>query len=361
MADKITNNMISYTAETPWHGKGFRVNPGSSPEEMLKAAGMDWSVAMRSLAVSCTIEENGVIKNSWCHAPMKNFKAVVREDTNEVFCVPTKRYQPVQNIEVVRFFADYCDAASCELQVVGALEGGKKVWALARVNADYRIGHGDDQLGYVMLATSHDGSLRTVAMGTAIYVVCWNTMSAALSRTGSLKTSKQDALFSLKHTSKFTDAMKHEAARTVSLVKEQQEATAEMASLFSKVSLDSAGRIEFVRRLIGGESVLEQIVSDSSLSLLEQIAQDEQNKKEKKPEETRLGKSIIDSILTSPGSDLPSRNNTLWGAVNGVTYHVDHERGRTQDSTLSGAWFGDGVRLKAQAVQVAYDMAGVRV
>lgn len=354
MAHKIEDGMISFNSETPWHGLGTRVDIGSTPEEMLAAAKMDWNVEMRSLAVSCTV--NGV--NAWCHKPMANFKGIVRTDTNEVFAVPTRRYQPVQNIEIARFFADYADAASCQLQVVGALEGGRKVWALAKVNADYVVKGKDQneaadaQLGYVMLATSHDGSLRTIALGTSIYVVCWNTMSAALSEgLGSANA------FSLKHTSKFDDSAKRRAVETVGLVKEQLQATHEMANLFASVSLDDKGRIEFVRRLIGGESLLEQIASEESKTLLDSIVEDTDKKM---PEDTRLGRAIMDSILESPGNHLSTRKDTLFGALNGVTYYADFERGRTADSTLSGAWFGGGADLKAKAVQVAYQMAGKR-
>ena len=155
------------------------------------------------------------------------------------------------------------------------------------------------------------------------------------------------------------DEAKQQAARTVRLVKEQLEQTSTMANLFASVSLDDKGRIEFVRRLIGGESYLEQVINDveRSASLLDAIVDEHDAKK--MPEDTRLGKAIIESILTSPGNHLPSRQDTLWGAVNGVTYYSDFERGRNQDSTLSGAWFGQGAQLKERAVNVAYDLAGV--
>ncbi len=382
MAHHIEHGMISFTAETPWHELGTRVVPGSTPEEMLKAAKLDWTVALRPLSVSTRDIDpvTNVYTDNWRLHPMGQFKAVIREDTHECFAVPTKRYNPVQNLEIARFFADYADATSCELQVVGGLDGGRKVWALAKVAADYVVTapdkglcsseETDTQLGYVMLATSHDGSLRTIAMGTSIYVVCWNTMSAALGRAfdmtggraGKLKTGAK-AVFALKHSSKFDDAAKREAIQTVGLVKEQLESTHVMAEQFSRVSLDARGRIEFVRRLIGGETVLEQIANDqlamqSGASLLDSIVDAVDTSKG--PEDSRLGKQIIDSILTSPGSHLPSRMDTLWGAVNGVTHYVDHERGRTTDSTLNQAWFGQGAQMKADAVRVAYDMAGVR-
>src|ERR1043166_10036077 len=124
MAHLITDNMISYNAETPWHGLGTSVDKNATPKQMLEAAKMNWEVEMRSLAVSCTFKDaEGKAKNGWCHDPVKGFKAVMRKDTNEVFGIPTDRYKPVQNLEVARFFHDYAEAASCELQVIGALEG----------------------------------------------------------------------------------------------------------------------------------------------------------------------------------------------------------------------------------------------
>ena len=362
MAHMIYDNQIAYSAATPWHGLGTRVVPGTSPEDMLRAANLDWQVEMRSLAVS---QSNADGTRQWAHAPMSKFKAVMRSDNGECFGVPTKRYNPVQNIEVARFFADFADASAAELQVLGALEGGRKVWALARVQADYQIkSEHDEQLGYVMLATSHDGSLRTVAMGTAVYVVCWNTMQSALARVGGYrhvgKTDARKALYSLKHTGKFDASAKQEAAKVVGLVREQQQATAEMARQFAQIRLDGQGRIEFVRRLLGGESILEQIATESTANLLDSIVESHGSDGKRNAEETRVGRAILDAILESPGAHLDGRKDTLWGAINGVTYYADHERGRTQDSTLSGAWFGQGAELKANAVSVAYDMAGTR-
>jgi phage/plasmid-like protein (TIGR03299 family) len=331
---------------------------------MLKAANLDWEVQLRSLAVS--VAENG--QNVWRHTPVSQFRAVVRKDTGEVYAIPTKRYNVVQNREVARFFADFCDAGSCSLEVLGALEGGRKVWALASVNSDYALkGNHDKLMGYVMLATSHDGSLRTVAMGTSIRVVCWNTMSAALSERGISKNGKVSKstknVFSLKHTGKFNDLAKKDAAQVVGLVKEQCQSTAEMADTFASIRLDGKGRIEFIRRLLtNGSNVIDAIVDsqiDSRENLLDSIVADQSND-QKKPEETRVGQAIIEAIINSPGAELSTASNTLWGAINGVTYFVDHERGRNRDTALSAAFFGQGADLKAKAIDVAYDMSGSR-
>jgi hypothetical protein len=75
----------------------------------------------------------------------------------------------------------------------------------------------------------------------------------------------------------------------------------------------------------------------------------------------RVGKAILEAIVDSPGSQMESAKNTLWGAVNGVSYYTDHIAGRTQDSRLNNAWFGQNEELKRSAMTVALEMAGARV
>ena len=43
-------------------------------------------------------------------------------------------------------------------------------------------------------------------------------------------------------------------------------------------------------------------------------------------------KRLMEYMQTAPGQDLPGRNMTLWGAINAVTYWIDHEKGRTPDA-----------------------------
>jgi hypothetical protein len=71
--------------------------------------------------------------------------------------------------------------------------------------------------------------------------------------------------------------------------------------------------------------------------------------------------SIMEAIQTSPGADLPTAVGTLWGAFNGVTYYADHVYGRSQDTRLAAAFFGPGDTLKQRALNVARDMAAIRV
>jgi phage/plasmid-like protein (TIGR03299 family) len=336
-------------------------------EEMLKVAKLDWKVQRRALAMRMA-DGQGLLSE-----PLSGYRAIVRADTDEVFQVATNRYYPLQNQEIVEFFREYCEAGHAEMETVGAIDGGRKVWALAKLNGTTSAeiggqGSGDQVTGYMLLATSHDGSLRTIGKPTQVRVVCWNTLSASLGLTNGKLGKAVSQEFRMKHSRKWTPAVAAEARKVMGMAVESIARINETADKLARVKIDQAGRIEFVKRLVGGESLLEQVVADQDARRLEAqrdtlldsiIGQAERSKTGDSDDLGRLGKALLESMLYSPGSDLPSARNTMWGAVNGVTYYADHEQGRTQDTRLSSAWFGPSANLKAQAVQVAMDMSGL--
>ena len=66
--------------------------------------------------------------------------------------------------------------------------------------------------------------------------------------------------------------------------------------------------------------------------------------------EFRSGIDIRFALFGSaPGQDLTSASETLWGAVNAVTYYADHVRSGAAGERLDSAWFGAGYTLKEKA------------
>ncbi len=67
-------------------------------------------------------------------------------------------------------------------------------------------------------------------------------------------------------------------------------------------------------------------------------------------EETTTFQTILDLFKGNAiGSGLPESSGTAWQLLNSVTQHVDHISGRSPDSRLSSAWFGQGNVLKSRA------------
>jgi hypothetical protein len=53
------------------------------------------------------------------------------------------------------------------------------------------------------------------------------------------------------------------------------------------------------------------------------------------------------------GMDMVATKNTVWGLINTITEYVDHHKGRSSDTRMDRAWFGDGVVIKNRAVELA--------
>jgi phage/plasmid-like protein (TIGR03299 family) len=380
---------MAYVGSTPWHGMGQQLTP-ETIEEMrqeltlelgreatitdvwMRAASLEYGIAERELRlalpdgsfpelVGCTSIEGGYAEDKEMR---KGWKAIVRDDTNKVFSIPSRKYEIVQNHEIVDLFREYCEAGHASMETVGQLRGGAVVWALAKLNGgSSRTLKGDDTVnGYVLFSTSHDGSMPTMGKATQVRVVCHNTLSAAYNvNRGAKGKARYDAKFSMKHSSKWTAERAKEAKVSMELATEQSARFNALSARLSEVSIDQAGRLEFIERLLGnGGSVLDAVVdaqTPPSGSILDAIMANHESKPEDKM--SRVGKAILDAILTSPGSTLESAANTMWGAVNGVTYYVDHVARRSQESRLSQGWFGEGEKQKTEAVNIALEMAGI--
>ena len=72
----------------------------------------------------------------------------------------------------------------------------------------------------------------------------------------------------------------------------------------------------------------------------------------------RTALQVVEAIETGPGAKLTSSKGTWWGAFNGVTYSMDHQR-RSQDegNALHSAWFGSAANVKRKALEKAIEYA----
>jgi len=163
---------IAYIGDTPWHGFGEKLPEGQPIEAWLKAARLEWD--LKRLPVQYLVD--GRLRT------MEDRFVLVRSDTQGALSVVSGDYQIVQPKEILEFYRDLVDIFGYTLETSGALDGGRKVWALARTPTYTSVdGQGEDTLAaYVLLATSCDKTLATTAAFTSIRVVCQNTLSFAM-------------------------------------------------------------------------------------------------------------------------------------------------------------------------------------
>ena len=111
--------------ETPWHGLGRIIMDAPASREALELAGLDWQVESRNIYSSTG-------------AMIPGYRANVRSTDDAVLGVVSDRYRIVQNEEAFQFTDDLL-GEGVTYETAGSLQGGKKVWMLARLPRKYLI------------------------------------------------------------------------------------------------------------------------------------------------------------------------------------------------------------------------------
>ncbi|MCE5227707.1 MAG: DUF945 domain-containing protein, partial [Porphyromonadaceae bacterium] len=265
---------------------------------------------------------------------MLNNFAVVRQDTGDALGCVGNRFTPVQNVEAFQFVDDVCASKMARIEVAGALGRGEKVWVLARVNGEYRIGQTDDILEpYLFFSNGHDGKLALTCMFTSVRVVCQNTFNIAFSDKSTKKS--EGKYFSIRHTQTI-HGKAEEAVKVLNLSMERFQKYQEMATLLSYKQVNT----EELRGYF-----------------LEVVPNNETAKKNTKT--IGIRDDLESLFVQGEGNQLSGVRGSLWAAFNAVTQYVDHHktvRNIGNNSRLESTQFGSGATMKDKAWDVAVSM-----
>jgi phage/plasmid-like protein (TIGR03299 family) len=161
---------------------------------MLVAANLNgWNVRLEDLEIPNTLTSD------------KNYQYVVRTNPTDatqtdVLGIVGERYVPLQNEDLFAFGDNILDGGG-RWETAGSIRGGRVVFgslALERETVLDPSGVADVVKTYLLINTSHDGSIAIQASITPVRVVCANTLNLAL---GNIK--KRDGVkqtFKIRHT-----------------------------------------------------------------------------------------------------------------------------------------------------------------
>lgn len=165
---------MAYAGATPWHGLGNQLTQNQPIEVWQREAGMDWQILESPVHFKSEVAGHlGAIHS------FPEQKVLFRSDTKAPLSVVSQRYHTVQPREVLEFYRDLTEVSGYELETAGVLKGGRKFWALARTGQGAALKGNDQVNGYLLLATSCDGTLATTVTPTTVRVVCNNTLTIA--------------------------------------------------------------------------------------------------------------------------------------------------------------------------------------
>lgn len=171
--------------EPAWHRLGTVIDADVvTSREALTIARLDWTIEQHPLYAHLDADETN--ESAMIEVPDK--VANVRMDTGTVVGIVGDRYHVVQNIEAFDFFDEIIGRGDAHYHTAGSLYGGKKIWALARLNRDILIGGDPDEKidPFVCLANGHDGNTAVSVYTTPIRVVCQNTLQWSMSEATSM-------------------------------------------------------------------------------------------------------------------------------------------------------------------------------
>lgn len=154
-----------YVRTTPWHGLGTRVEEALNSQDALHYSGLDW-----------TVQQEPLMTETFKDVP--GFRANVRSDNGKILGIVGDKYKVVQNHEAFAF-TDALIGEGVRYETAGSLNGGRKVWMLARLPERYRLM--DEEVDpFIVFTNSHDGSGAIRVAPTPVRVVCQNTLNLAL-------------------------------------------------------------------------------------------------------------------------------------------------------------------------------------
>lgn len=312
--------------EPAWHRLGEVFTEPVDTRTMLRKARLNaWDIRLAPVALS------GRSHRSWFEVIRTN----PSDKQPDVLGLVGERYNVFQNEELFAFADNILDGGG-RWETAGSIKNGTTVFGTLSIDHDVVIdpsGVNDTIKSYLLVHTSHDGSLAVQATVTPIRVVCQNTLSMAL----------KDANLTYKR--RHTQSVK--------------------------------GKIEQARAALNlGHSYMDALSVEANAlyqtQVTDKVFMDIVNALYPKPEKDAKGSftkwenkvDTINSIYRGPTNNMIA--GTAWGALNALTERLDWFRGGRGDNAaenVAAAASGfDAVTNaeKSKMLTVVKTLAGVK-
>jgi phage/plasmid-like protein (TIGR03299 family) len=296
--------------EPAWHGLGTVFTEEVSTKEMLELASLnDWNVRLEEVAIPDGFSSD------------KTYNYVARTNPfdktqTDILGVVGERYRILQNEELFDFGDALLDGGG-RWETAGSIKGGRQVFgslALERETVLDPTGVSDKVNTYLLVNTSHDGSIAIQASVTPVRVVCANTLNLALgSGVGRNRSTKQS--YKIRHTQ--TAQGKIQAAREA-------------------LGLANAYMDEFDK--LAHDMIQTQITQDKFMDIVLKAYPRPESDKKGAVSKWNTKVELVEDIYTGDYNHMIA--GTAWGALNALTERIDWYRsGRkgNNESVLAGA------------------------
>jgi phage/plasmid-like protein (TIGR03299 family) len=309
--------------QSAWHQLGNVVEKKIySTSEAIQLAGLDWSVVKHPVFVTLPDGTKQQVPNT---------NAVLRDSDWSVLGTVSDRYELLQNVEAFSFFEPFLHEQDCFISSAISLFNGRKIVICAQIEDNTReIVSNDTVKGYLILATSHDGSLGTIVKFTDVRVVCNNTLRAALGKDGAFR--------SIKHTKNQSTKLT-EVQNTINLYKADFEEKVELYKTMANTSMTTEQFRSYLERTFSGE--------------LKEAAKRSDNPDTFRLEDYRSTKIMLWNYSSTPDLQMDGVAGTAWAGYNAVTEYLTHQKGNDGEKRVNSLLFGNDATVLEKASKFA--------
>lgn len=300
-ADSILNSAFS----------GLKLNDTANADvvaTLLDKFGLRWDVRKQPLLLP-TGEETG-------------FFGVVRMDNMKTFSTCKDSYVPFQNSELAELLIRISEKTGYSIHNGGQFNGGGKVYIqLATGNQIDSIGADRTQVkGFVTGINGHDGTTSLKWGSTNITISCKNTFAAA---------SKQ-LRNSARHTASIHNRVEESINDILGVIKAEK-------SIFDQF-------IKLAERPVTKTHIAKVVQDITEVDILMSPAM-------AKDKYSTYAINRSQELLTSIGSEIKAKGDTLWGLFSGVTHYTSHVLPvpKRDNARLESKYTGTGMDIDNRA------------
>ena len=338
--------------ESPWHKLGKVLEAEITDDQVLKEAGLDWTVKEEAVLTVKQPPPGSDLEAAYESIP--GYKVLKRSDNQYPLAIVGDRYRVFQNHEMVSAMRLIAKDLHVVWETAGSLRGGQTVWTLGYMpDLAYNVKN-DAIKTYMAIVNGHGNAKALTLMPTTVRIVCQNTLRMATGGRSEETTRAKNARdrdysesalsegFAIRHNGSLPSLLAGVVSAYSNIVKDA-EATREVSEAMTDKKMARKDSEAYWRAVFGLESP---------------VGLDEAEKvRAMRKEEKIIGK--LGKIYESPTCNTDGISDTLWAALQACTEYIDHhdvsdEAGAAR--RFQTANFGTGLQLKEKAWNGALEL-----
>jgi phage/plasmid-like protein (TIGR03299 family) len=304
------------SGKSAWHGEGTVIQGRATAAEALETAHLNWTVSKHEVISDGT-------KLGDTFSIMRDDKP--KTDDSRYLGTVGKDYRIINNIDQLNILDPIVGRQEAVYESAGSLDGGRRVWLLARLPEQILVNGKDPINEYLMVASSHDGSIALTTKMTLERICCANTLRTALN-------DGKDQ-FKVRHTSNFAERMS-QATRILGIARKQAEETGKAYNYLASKTFDS--------------TILQYFL----ISVFPMMSENGNRTR------TTNLRQACELLATRTGTGLAlAGGHTLWSAYNSITEWASHLKTyKNNTSKVDALMFGSGGTLIDKALKTALEI-----